>query len=165
MTSTEDTPKTISLSEFAARAVDGEAMEQELNGGETVSLRVFTPAQEATLGVQRIWTRILALAHSAASLDDIPDEQLALAYELGFACLRACVRDENGAEIPDAAIVDLFSKLPYESPLMTRCQEMCGVSSRLMTIPPLNAALMSASAKDEDGAASGAATGDDAGEA
>ena len=68
--------------------------------------------------------------------DDIDPEDSALAYKLGFECLRACLKDESGAPIPDPAFVDLFSQLPYRSDLMTKCQDLCGVS--LMVIPPFS---------------------------
>ena len=133
---TSEQHKTISLSEFAERAVKGESLEQKLNGGETLSVRVFTPDQESVIEVQRMMARVVKAATTAASEADISEADATLAYDMGFACLRACVRTEDGGEIPDAAFVDLFSKLPYKSDLMLRCQDLCGVG--MMVIPPLD---------------------------
>ena len=129
--------KTISLSEFAERAVEGEALEQELTNGERVALRVFTPEQADVIAVQRLLARIVKAVGAADREADIPEEDAALIYDMGFACLRACVRAEGGGEIADAAFTDLFSKLPYKSDLMIRCQDLCGV--KMLTIPPLDA--------------------------
>ena len=151
MTLNLESPKTISLSEFAARAVEGEPLEQELTSGETVAARVFTPDQSAVVAVQRIWNRILKTASAASTLSDISDTDLTLAMDLGFACLRACVRDESGAAIPDEAFVDLFAKLPFNSPLMVRCQELCGAPATLFQIPPFNPNLAIKALRDGDG--------------
>ena len=129
--------KTISLSEFAERAVEGEALEQELTSGERVAVRIFTPEQADVIAVQRLLSRIVKAAGAADREADIPEEDAALIYEMGFACLRACVRADGGGEVADAALVDLFSKLPYKSDLMVRCQDLCGV--KMLAIPPLDA--------------------------
>ena len=127
---------TITLSDFAARALEGEAMTVALRDDSKVELRVFSPAETDLIAVQRLMMRIVKAADAMTSEADISDDDATLAYELGLAALHACVRDENGEPIADAAIVDLFSRLPYKSPLMLRCQELCGVS--LMTVPPLD---------------------------
>ena len=136
---TDATPeehRTLSLSEFAERALEGEAMEQELTDGRRVALRVFAPTQADLMAAQKLMMRIVKVADAAGKEADIGEDDAVLAYELGLACLRACVRDENGAQIGDAALSDLFGKLPYKAPVMIRCQELCGVG--LMSVPPLD---------------------------
>ena len=133
---TAEQHRTISLAEFAERATEGEAFEQTLTTGETLAVRIFTPEQADVLGVRKLMMKLVKVADAATREADIPEDDAAAIYEMGFACLRACVRDEGGGEIADAAFVDLFAKLPYKSDLMLRCQDLCGVS--LMKIPPLD---------------------------
>ena len=135
MTKTE-THKVISLSAFAERALEGEGIEQELNTGERVEVRVHAPDQKSLLKAQGLMVRIVQVADAAREETEISDDDATLAYELGLAVLGACVRDENGEPIPEAAVVDLFRKLPYKSEVMTRCQEICGVD--MITVPPVS---------------------------
>ena len=146
MASTESN-KTISLAEFAERATQGQALEQKLETGETVAVRVFTPPQADMLDVQRLMVRIFKVAESVKREADISEDNATLAYELGLRCLQACVRADDGAEMPDAALVALFSSLPYKSALMVRCQELCGVT--MISIPPINNALAIEAVKQE----------------
>ena len=127
--------ETISLSEFASRATEGEATEQELDDGSIVALRVFAPEQDILIAAQKLMTRLAKLAAMASRPTDISEDDAMIPYELGFLCLRGCVRDEKGAEIPEAAVADLFRRLPYKSALMLKCQDLVGVS--MMVIPPL----------------------------
>ena len=46
--------KTISLSEFANRALEGEEFKQELADGRFLTCRVFTPTQADALAIQGI---------------------------------------------------------------------------------------------------------------
>lgn len=133
---TKETHKTISLSEFAERALHGEAIEQELTTGERVDVRVHTPDQGALLAVRKIMIKIVKVADTARKEADIDDADATLAYELGLSALAACVRDDDGQPLPGAVIVDLFSKLPYKSDVMVRCQELCGVT--MISVPPLD---------------------------
>ena len=126
--------KTISLAEFIERSEKGEAVEQRLEDGTTIELRVFTPAQADLLEVHRIFGRMVG--GKAERESDIPDDTAASIFSLGIGCLQACVKDEHGNGLPDVAAVDLFSRLPYQSPLLTKCQELCGVG--VVTIPTLD---------------------------
>ena len=128
--------KTISISEFASRAAEGETVEAPLNDGTVVALRLFSPPEDDLITVQKIMMKIVSVASAATAETEIAEDDATLAYELGIACVRACVRDDGGERIADMAVVNLFSKLPYKSPLMVRCQELCGVS--MMIIPPLD---------------------------
>lgn len=133
---TKETHKTISLSEFAERALQGEVIEQELTTGERVDVRVHTPDQGALLAVRKIMIKIVKVADTARKEADIDDADATLAYELGLAALEACVRDDDGQPLPGAVIVDLFCKLPYKAAAMVRCQELCGVT--MISVPPLD---------------------------
>lgn len=139
--------KTITLVEFAKRATEGEVVEQELTGGERIEARVFTPDQTDLLDVQKIMMRIVRVADTARSQTDIADDDATLAYELGLAALRACVRDDDGERVPDIAVVELFSKLPYKAALMVRCQELCGVT--MISVPPIDNAMALEAVKQE----------------
>ena len=133
---TKETHKTISLSAFAQRALEGEAMEQELSTGEVLDVRVHTPDQGDMLAVRKIMIKIVKVADAARKETEIADDDATLAYELGLSALAACIRDDDGERLPGAAIVDLFAKLPYKSALMVRCQELCGVT--MISVPPLD---------------------------
>ena len=133
---TTETHKVISLSAFAERAIEGEAIEQELSTGERVEVRVHAPDQKTLLRAQGLMVRIVQVADAARNETEISDDDATLAYELGVVVLTGCVRDENGETIPDAAVVDLFRKLPYKSEVMSRCQELCGVD--MITVPPVS---------------------------
>ena len=126
--------KTISLAEFIERSEQGEAVEQRLEDGTTISVRIHTPAQADLLGLHRIFGRMVS--SSADKESDISDETASSIFALGIDCLRACIKDEDGNALPDAVAVDLFSRLPYQSPLLTKCQELCGVG--IVNIPTLD---------------------------
>ena len=129
-------PKTISLAEFATRVREGEAVEQELVDGTRIALQVFTPNQKDITEIQKIWNRIARAVSAMANDQDIDEEDAVQVHVLGLECLRACLRDENGGVIDDMVFVELFSKLPYKSPLMKKCQSLCGVT--LIDIPPFD---------------------------
>ena len=139
--------KTISLVEFADRAVQGREFTQELKSGEILSCRVHTPKQADAMAVRKIMLQITKIAETMKDKSDITAEQASLAYTIGLECLRACVRDESGAEIPDEGFVDLFSKLPYQSELMTKCQELCGCG--MFIVPPFDNADVIKALKEE----------------
>ena len=128
--------KTISLSEFTTRALEGETIEQELNDGTLMDVHVHAPDQATLINAQRLMVRIVQVADAARKETDISDDDATLAYELGLAVLSGCVRDENGEALLDQAVVKLFSMLPYRSTVMTRCQELCGVD--MFTVPPVS---------------------------
>ena len=130
---TETEKKTLSLADFASRAVEGEEIEQELRNGKTLVCRVFTPTQADAIAVQGIMADIVKVAQRMKDENDAGAEEASLAFKLGFECLRACVRDESGIDIPDPAFVDLFGQLPAQSKLMLKCQDLCGVS--MMVVP------------------------------
>lgn len=144
---TTETHKVISLSAFAERALEGEAMEQELSTGERVEVRVHAPDQKDLLRAQGLMVRIVQVADAARNETEISDDDATLAYELGLVVLGACVRDENGEALPEAAVVDLFRKLPYRSEVMTRCQEICGVD--MITVPPVSNSLAVSAVREE----------------
>lgn len=146
------TNKTLTLSEFADRAINGEIIEQEMVGGpkavpQRVAIHVHTPTQDDLLKVQRLMVRISQVASAAKSQAEISDDDATLAYELGLAALSACVRTETGERLPDEGIVHLFGGLPYKSDVMTRCQELCGVT--MITVPPLDNAMAIEAVKTE----------------
>ena len=135
---TDQAPKTLTLSEFAERALQGEEVKQKMNDGTEVSVRVFTPGQQALMEVQKLWMRVVKLADSPTPVDDIDGDDATLAYAVGVASLAACVRDEGGEPVPEQVIVNLFANLPYKADLMTKCLDMCGVPSELFSVPPLS---------------------------
>lgn len=144
--------KTLTLSEFANRALDGEIIEQEIAHGpkaapQRVAVHVHTPSHDDLLKAQRLMVRISQVAAAAKSETEISDDDATLAYELGLAVLSACVRDEEGDRLTDEGIVHLFGGLPYKSAVMTRCQELCGVT--MITVPPLDNALAIEAVKAE----------------
>ena len=139
--------KTLSLAEFANRAIQGEEITQALTDGTTLNCRVFTPTQADTMAIQKIMVKLARTAQKMKTEDDVEPEEAANAYTLGFECLRACLKDESGMEIPDPAFVDLYRNLPYKSDLMIRCQELCGVS--MMVIPPFDNAKAAADLKKD----------------
>ena len=128
--------KTISLSEFANRALEGETIEQELTDGTRLDVRVHAPDQQTLISAQRLMVRIIQVADTARRETDITDDDATLAYELGLAVLAGCVRDDDAEPLPDQALVKLFSMLPHKSAVMTRCQELCGVD--MFTVPPVS---------------------------
>ena len=140
--------KTLTLSEFAERALQGEIIEQEMVGGpkaapQRVAIHVHTPRQDDLLKAQGLMVRIANVASKATRETDITEDDATLAYELGLTVLAACVRTATGERLPDAGIVHLFGGLPYKSEVMTRCQELCGVT--MISVPPLdNAAAIEA---------------------
>ena len=149
---TSENNKTLTLSEFANRALDGQIITQEIVGGpksvpQRVAVHVHTPTQTDLLKVQRLMVRISQVASAASAETDISDDDATLAYELGLAALAACVRDEEGNRLEDEGIVHLFAGLPYKSAVMTRCQELCGVT--MITVPPLDNALALEAVKTE----------------
>ena len=131
--------KTISLAEFSERALKGERIEQDLTDGTRTEAFVHAPGQDDLLEAQRLMVRIVQVADAATKKSDITDEDATLAYEVGLAALKACVRDEHGEPLPDAAAVNLFRLLPHKSAVMTRCQELCGVD--MITVPPVTNSL------------------------
>ena len=144
---TTETNKTLTLSEWADRAINGEIIEQEMSNGERVAVHVHTPPQDDMLAVQRLMVRISQVASAAKSQSEISDDDATLAYELGLAALAACVRNEEGGRLTDEGIVHLFGQLPYKAAVMTRCQELCGVT--MITVPPLDNAVAIEAVKTE----------------
>ena len=139
----------VSLSELAEQATQGERITQKLTDGAQVELRVFVPTQPDILAVQRVWTRVVETAQTATSEAGIPKEKAAVAYEMGFAVLQACVRDEKCERIPDEGFVRLYSLLPYKSDTMLRAQELCGIPDEMFSIPPLDGVEAVAAVKAE----------------
>ena len=133
---TKETHKTITLDEFASKALHGEAIEQELTDGTRLDVFVHAPGQDTLLTAQRLMVRMVQVADAARKETDISDDDATLAYELGLVVLAGCVRYENGVELQDQALVKLFSMLPHRSAVMTRCQELCGVD--MITVPPVS---------------------------
>ena len=142
----EEKSRTITLAEFARRAVEGEEIEQELVDGSVLKCRVHAPTQEFLLAIQGMMSRIFRVAESMRGGGDVSDDDASLIYRIGLECLRACVKDESGAEIPDPAFVDLFGNLPVQSGLMLKCQDLCGAS--MIQIPPLSNAEVADRVKD-----------------
>ena len=136
---TKETHKTITLNEFASKALHGEAIEQELTDGTRVDVFVHAPGQDTLLTAQRLMVRMVQVADSARKETDISDDDATLAYELGLVVLAGCVRDEHGEPLADPVLVKLFRMLPHRSAVMTRCQELCGVD--MITVPPVSNSL------------------------
>ena len=127
--------KTITLAEFIERAEHGEPIEQALNDGTSLTVSVFTPTQDGVAAVQSVMARMFALSSEKGG--DANERIVASVIELGMTCLRVCIK-ADGEHLPEAAIVSLFSKLPPQSPLMLRCQELCGATA--ISVPILDIA-------------------------